>query len=65
MKHTDLFLNLFAAAAFLTLGFIGGYVYHTTETIERTVEVLRRDGVTYELKDLTYIANGDQSSKSK
>lgn len=60
MKHTDLFFNLFAAAAFLALGFLGGYVYHTKKSIERTVEVMRRDGATYAPKDLTYIATGEQ-----
>ncbi len=61
MKRTDLFLNLFAAAAFLALGFLGGYVYHTKMSIERTVEVMHRDGVTYEPADLTYIAIGEQT----
>ena len=60
MKRTDLFLNLFAAAAFLALGFLGGYVYHTKTSIERTVEVMHRDGVDYQPKDLTYIATGEQ-----
>ena len=61
MKHADLFLNLFAAAAFLALGFTAGYVYHTKMGIERTVEVMRRDGATYAPKDLTYIATGEQT----
>ena len=60
MKRTDLFLNLFAAAAFLALGFIGGYVYHTKVSIERAIEVLHRDGVEYQPEDLTYIATGEQ-----
>lgn len=60
MKRTDLFLNLFAAAAFLALGFIADYVYHTKVSIQRTIEVLHRDGANYEPKDLTYIATGEQ-----
>lgn len=63
MKRTDLFLNLFAAAAFLALGFIAGYVYHTKVSIERTVEVMHRDGAAYAPKDLTYIATGEQLNK--
>lgn len=62
MKRTDLFFNLFAAAAFLALGFLGGYVYHTKKSIERTIEVMRRDGVDYEPADLTYIATGEQTN---
>lgn len=63
MKRTDLFLNLFAASAFLALGFIAGYVYHTKVSIERTIEVMHRDGVDYEPKDLTFIATGEQLNK--
>lgn len=60
MKRTDLFLNLFAAAAFLALGFIAGYAYHTKASIERTIEGMHRDGATYAPKGLTYIATGEQ-----
>jgi len=56
MKLNDFLLNLFAAAAFLSLGFIGGYVYHQKQAIERAQEVQHK--FEYEPNDLRYIAVG-------
>lgn len=59
MKRTDLFLNLFAAAAFLALGFTAGYVYHTKQSIERASEVLQTKSRIDNI-DLIYITMGEQ-----
>jgi hypothetical protein len=56
MKLNDFLLNLFAAAAFLSLGFIGGYVYAQKQAIERAQETLKKTN--YEPNDLRYIAVG-------
>jgi len=59
MKRNDFLLNVFAAAAFLALGFVVGYAYQTRECLGRSLEVMHRDGTEYQPEDLTYIATGE------
>lgn len=59
MKRNDLILNLIAAAAFIVLGFMAGSVYSAKKTVERSIEVMHRQGTDYMPADLTYIATGE------